>query len=173
MKYTSLLVAVFALTGCATSDGRRAGTSSPTRITQAATTPLSDLNLVRAEIPPILYAAQKGPYALPSDRSCGALGVEIQALDSALGADLDTPATPANPGLIERGTDAAGQAAASLIRGAAEDLVPFRGWVRKLTGAERYSKEVAAAIAAGTIRRAFLKGLGQAGDCPVPAAPRR
>jgi hypothetical protein len=45
--------------------------------------------------------------------------------------------------------------------------------VRKLTGAERYSKEVAAAIAAGTIRRTFLEGLGQAADCPVPAAPRR
>jgi hypothetical protein len=49
----------------------------------------------------------------------------------------------------------------------------FRGWVRKLSGAERYSKQVAAAIAAGSIRRAFLKGLGQAAACPVPATPLR
>jgi hypothetical protein len=173
MKHSLMLIGFLALTACASSDGRRAGTNASTQITQAATTPLSDLNLVRAEIPSILSAAQKDPYALPSDRSCGALGDEIQALDSALGADLDTPPTPSNPGLVERGAGAAGQAAASLVRGAAEDLVPFRSWVRKLTGAERYSKEVAAAIAAGTIRRAFLKGLGQAADCPAPAAPRR
>jgi hypothetical protein len=51
--------------------------------------------------------------------------------------------------------------------------VPFRGWVRKLSGAERYSKEVAAAIAAGTVRRAYLKGLGEAKGCAAPAAPSR
>jgi hypothetical protein len=31
---------------------------------------------------------------------------------------------------------------------------------------------VAAAIAAGTIRRAYLKGLGAAAGCAAPAAPR-
>ena len=65
-----------------------------------------------------------------------------------------------------------GGAAVGALRGAAEGVVPFRGWVRKLSGAERYSKDVAAAIAAGTIRRAFLKGLGQAAGCTAPAAPR-
>jgi hypothetical protein len=45
-------------------------------------------------------------------------------------------------------------------------VVPYRGWVRKLTGAERYSKEVAAAIAAGTVRRAFLKGVVVTRGCP-------
>lgn len=44
--------------------------------------------------------------------------------------------------------------------------------MRKLTGAERYAKEVSAAIAAGTIRRAYLKGIGQAAGCAAPAAPR-
>jgi hypothetical protein len=43
--------------------------------------------------------------------------------------------------------------------------------VRKLDGAERHSKEVAAAIAAGSVRRAFLKGVGQALGCQAPAAP--
>lgn len=51
-------------------------------------------------------------------------------------------------------------------------MIPFRGWVRKLTGAERYSRKVSAAIAAGAIRRAYLKGLGQAAGCAAPAAPR-
>jgi hypothetical protein len=79
---------------------------------------------------------------------------------------------PADPGLVERGTGAVGQAAIGAVRGAAEGVVPFRGWVRKLTGAEQYSKDVAAAIAAGTIRRAFLKGVGQANGCVGAAAPR-
>ena len=42
----------------------------------------------------------------------------------------------------------------------------------KLSGAERYSREVAAAIAAGTIRRAYLKGVGASTGCAAPAAPR-
>jgi len=41
----------------------------------------------------------------------------------------------------------------------------------KMSGAEHYSREVAAAIAAGTVRRAYLKGLGDARGCAAPAAP--
>ena len=143
------------------------------KLASAATAPLSDLNLVRANIPPALATAQRAPYAAPADASCAGIAAEVQALDEALGADLDTPATPGNPGLIERGSSAAGDAMVGAVRNTAEGVIPFRGWVRKLTGAERYAKEVAAAIAAGTVRRAYLKGLGQAASCAAPAAPRR
>lgn len=136
------------------------------QVGSAAVTPLNDLNLVQAPIPPALQAAQRQPYGLPADRSCTALAAEVRGLDEVLGPDLDAPATPANPGLIERGGQAVGDAAAGALRSAAEGVVPFRGWVRKISGAERYSKDVAAAIAAGTVRRAFLKGLAQAGNCP-------
>lgn len=166
MKWIFSIVLLVVATACASSK-RDAG-----QFKDAASAPLNDLNLVRADIPPILSAAQKAPYAIPADHSCSALGVEIQLLDAVLGADLDTPPTPSNAGLVERGSDAAGKAAVGAVRSAAEDLVPFRSWVRKLSGAERYSREVAAAIAAGTIRRAFLKGLGQAAQCAAPAAPR-
>jgi hypothetical protein len=37
--------------------------------------------------------------------------------------------------------------------------------VRQLSGAERYSKKVAAAIAAGAVRRGFLRGLIAARGC--------
>jgi len=97
---------------------------------------------------------------------CTALAVEVRALDEVLGPDLDAPASASNPGLIERGSTAVGNAAVGAVRGAAEVVVPYRGWVRKLTGAERYSKEVAAAIAAGTVRRAFLKGVVVTRGCP-------
>ena len=162
------------LAACTTtpSDGPDLQTKTNAQITQAATVPFNDLNLVRADIPPVLVAAQKAPYALPADRSCPTLASDVRSLDAALGADLDTPATASNPSLIDRGSNAVSDAAGNALKGAAESVIPFRGWVRKLSGAERYSRDVAAAIAAGTIRRAYLKGLGQAAGCQAPGAPR-
>jgi hypothetical protein len=154
------------------------------QILEAATTPLSDLNVVRAEIPPTLVAALKAPYARPADATCQGIAAEIRALDTVLGADLDTPVTPINPNLIphtfdalfqqgtELATEAAMGAAVGAVRGATAGIVPYRSWVRRLSGAERYSKEVAAAIAAGGVRRSYLKGFGQASGCAMPAAPR-
>ncbi len=141
------------LAGCASGEGARLNT--------AATTPLSDLNLVNAPIPELLLAAQKAPYAMPADASCPALAAAVRALDEVLGPDLDAPASEANPGLVERGADAA----LGALQHGAEGVVPFRGWVRKLSGAERYSKQVAAAIAAGSVRRGFLKGVASARAC--------
>jgi hypothetical protein len=149
-----LSLSLLVLAGCASGDASK-----------AAATPLTDLNVVRAEIPAVLQAAQKGPYAAPADKACTALAADVQALDAVLGADLDAPPSDNRPSLIERSGSQA-------LQSAAEGVIPFRGWVRKLTGAERYSREVAAAIAAGTIRRAYLKGLGAAGGCAAPAAPR-
>lgn len=140
-------------------------------IAQAATTPLADLNLVNAPIPPVLLEAQRAPYADPADGTCLGLQTQITALEAVLGADLDVPPSPNNPSLIERGAGLVGQTATQQVRGAAESVVPFRSWIRRLTGAERYSREVAAAIAAGTVRRAYLKGIGQVRGCQPPAAP--
>jgi hypothetical protein len=170
------LLAALLLAGCATPMRQPAAPARADvdkRLGDAVVAPLNDLNLVRAAVPPVLASAQKAPYGAPPDLSCPALGSEIELLDAALGADLDTAVTAANPSLIERGTDAATDAVIGAVRNTTEGVIPFRGWVRKVTGAERYAKDVAAAIAAGTIRRAYLKGLGQATGCPLPAAPRR
>jgi hypothetical protein len=156
MKTALLIAMAAALVSCANSEKN---------VRDAATAPLADLNIVRAEIPPVLAAAQKAPYAAPADKTCSALATDVQTLDAALGADLDTAATDQNPSLIER-------SAGDALRSAAQGVIPYRGWVRKLTGAERYSREVAAAIAAGTIRRAYLKGIGAGAGCAAPAAPR-
>jgi hypothetical protein len=134
-------------------------------VTDAAITPLNDFNLVQAPIPPLLVAVQSRPYAPPIDVTCTALAAEVKALDELLGADLDTAPTAANPSLIERGVTLATNEAVGSLRGAAEGVVPYRRWVRKLSGAERYTADVAAAIAAGTVRRAFLKGQLTARSC--------
>ena len=161
----------------APAEAPRAAASSPSAgadaVAKAVTSPLSDLNLVNAPIPPVLRSALKAPYAPPGDAGCETLAADVRALDEVLGADLDTPPSPHNPGLVERGTKEVGNAAVGAIKSAAEGLVPFRSWVRKLSGAERYSKEVAAAIAAGTVRRAYLKGLGESRGCDAPASPLR
>lgn len=163
MKWIVCAVAL-ALSACASSSGSKG-------VSDAATTPLSDLNLVKAEIPPVLAAALKAPYLAPAGPGCEAIAAEVTQLEAVLGADLDVPPSAARPSLLERGGSAAGDAAVGALRGAAEGVIPFRGWVRKLTGAERYSREVAAAITAGSVRRSYLKGVGQARGCGAPAAP--
>jgi hypothetical protein len=142
-------------------------------VQKAALTPFSDLNLVRAEVPAVLQAARSAPYALAAQPECEALRSEISALDEVLGPDLDQRASQDKPGLLERGGEA-DQAAGKALVGAAEGAIPFRGWIRRLSGAERYERGVAAAITAGGIRRAFLKGVAAARACPAPvpaAAP--
>lgn len=182
MRILALLIAAAGLAACATPDAARTPPPAPetgeapakgsTKLADAAATPLSDLNLVRADIPLVLVAAQQDPYLVPSQPDCDQLGAQVLALDDALGPDLDAPVLLSDAGLAERGAGVVGDAAVGALRSAAEGVIPFRGWVRKLTGAERYSRAVAAAIAAGTVRRAFLKGLGQARGCLAPAAPR-
>lgn len=101
----------------------------------------------------------------PPGLDCATLASEIKALDEALGPDLDAPPSEAHRGLLERGTEATTGAAIGALQRTAEGVIPLRSWVRKLTGAERYSKRVAAAITAGGVRRALLKGLRAAQNC--------
>jgi hypothetical protein len=58
-------------------------------LTQVATQPLNDFNLLNSEIPAVLVAAQKAPYAEPAGHSCTLLLTELQALDAALGPDIE------------------------------------------------------------------------------------
>jgi hypothetical protein len=131
----------------------------------AATAPLSDLNINKEDIPTVLVNAQQNPYLMPATQSCVAIALEIRALDDALGADLDTPLSEAERSLMERASGAAGDHAVSAVKRTAEGLIPFRGWVRKLSGAERHSKRVTACIMAGSVRRAFLKGIAASQNC--------
>lgn len=163
-----LVLAVAILLSACSTHKNVAKSDVPEQIGKAVIAPLNDLNLIETTIPAALRSAQKNPYAVPVNTTCDALGKEISALNEALGADLDTPVIHTNEGLLERNVVAE---SVSAIRRTTESAVPFRNWVRKLSGAERKSKAVTSAITAGSIRRAYLKGIGQANKCQLPAAP--
>ncbi|WP_290644001.1 hypothetical protein [Aquabacterium sp.] len=160
------LVLVVLLSACASKGTSKGMAKTQSRMTTAAATPLNDLNLVRDEIPEVLQNAAKEPYLKPADANCALVTTEIHQLDDVLGADLDAPESD-EPSLLDRGTDAAENTAVGAIQRTAEGLVPFRSWVRKLSGAERHSRRMAAAITAGSIRRAFLKGVAASQGCVI------
>lgn len=157
------LALVVLLSACAS----KSVSKTQSRMTTAAVTPLNDLNLVRDEIPEVLQNAVKAPYLKPTEGGCPIITTEVHQLDDVLGADLDAPAGSDEPSLLDRGTDAAESTAVGAIQRTAEGLVPFRSWVRKLSGAERHSRKMAAAITAGSIRRAFLKGVAASQGCVI------
>jgi hypothetical protein len=177
MRLTPLLAApIFALlAGCVTNrvneDGTIQTTSQANRsgVTGAVTAPLRDVNVLRTKIPPQLLEALAEPYARPRDKGCATIIAQVRALDEALGPDLDidNPSKPRQTRL----KDQAESGAYGLMAGAAEGVIPFRGWVRKLTGAERHDRLVGDAIGAGRVRRAYLKGLGEARGCNPPGTP--
>lgn len=133
----------------------------------AASAPLRDLNVVRAKIPAVLLQALDDPYARPPRSfKCAALIALVRPLDEALGPDMDrVPVGDEN--LMDRGKSTALGVAGDL----ASDAIPFRGFVRKLSGAEAHDRLVQSAIIAGSVRRAYLKGLGESKGCMPPATP--
>ena len=127
-----------------------------------ATKPLSDMNLKKDEIPPLLIEARSHPYDLTGLGRCSSLGAAITALDSVLGDDIDIvdPKTEA-----EKRGNSVGNIAKSLIG----SLIPFGGVIREVSGANATQRQWSEAIYAGSVRRAFLKGVGQQRGCAWPA----
>jgi hypothetical protein len=48
-------------------------------------------------------------------------------------------------------------------------LIPFRGVIREISGANAHDRALREAVIAGVARRSFLKGIGQARGCRYPA----
>lgn len=124
-----------------------------------ATTPLSDLNLKKGEIPALLLTAQERPYDLTALTRCSSLVASVSSLDRILGEDIDIT----DPD----GSTSAGKVAQSAV-GA---LIPFRGLIREVSGANSQDRKLQLAIRAGMARRAFLKGVGLQRGCAYPGRP--
>jgi len=133
----------------------------------AASAPMHDMNLMRQKIPPVLLAAMADPYARPAPATCHNLSALVNELTVALGDDLDVVADEDDSTKAKRD-----RMAREGLHAGSEALLPFAGFVRKLSGAEQHDKLVLDAITAGDVRRAYLKGLGEARGCPPPATPR-
>lgn len=170
MAGLSLLV----LTGCASAKqgAMAAGERAEEKVPGALAQPLRDVNVLRTKIPRVLLEAMDRPYVPPQPNTCREIANQIRPLDEALGPDLDAPPSIDNPSAVERNGQVVGDSVASAVRGVATDIIPLRSWVRMLTGAEQHDQLVRAAIAAGAIRRAYLKGIGQQLRCLPPAAPQ-
>jgi hypothetical protein len=157
-----------ALSGCVTAspDGQVQTTNEARResVAGAVSSPLRDLNVLRTKIPPVLLAAMADPYARPANTRCPTLEGLVRPLDQALGADLDVFPVDQDDLLTRESVNGA-------VATVASSAIPFRGWVRQLTGADRHDELVQAAITAGAVRRGYLKGLGESKGCKPPATP--
>lgn len=154
MKKLSLILLCVLCIACSTT---RDADKDRKEINNALTSPLKDLNLIREKIPEVLLKAEEYPYAVPVASNCKELKQEIQALNRVLAPDIDQK-NKKTADRLQLSADAVGDASLDAIKRTTESVIPYRSWVRKLTGAERTSKMVANAIKAGNLRRAFLKG---------------
>ena len=137
-----------------TDDGVTAG--------DVALTPLSDLNLTRAEIDTLLLQARAAPYDTTGIHRCSDIIAAVRQLNALLGEDLDSAEAK------ERGVSAGHIAQWAIGR-----FIPFRGLIREVSGARAHERKVRDAIVGGMMRRAFLKGLGQQKGCRYPGRSAR
>jgi hypothetical protein len=126
--------------------------------------PLSDVNVRKKAVPPVLVAALADPYDLKGLKTCAGFVTAIDGLDAALGDDIDVAFDKSNR---EKMGNGAGAIAKSLIG----SFIPFRGVLREVSGANAQQRAWDRALYAGSVRRAFLKGMGQSKGCAYPAAP--
>lgn len=124
------VAAVVCLSVAACSTGRTADTRRG--VSGAASIPLRDVGLMRPEIPLLLRNLQY-PYATASLTDCNAVTREISQLDGVLGPESYQPARTATSGTAAAVEDQAIQAAENT----AEDLIPFRSWVRRISSQPR------------------------------------
>ena len=157
-RIAAVLAVTLGLAACATTGDKPPDTTSSGRMESAMTRPLRDLGIMRRAIPDTLAAAVASPYAVDEPVNCAVLAAEITRLDAALGPDVD--AVQAKP----RG--AAGEMLFDAFQGALD--LPFRGALRRLSGAEGRDRARAAAVLAGMVRRGWLKGVAHGAGCAAP-----
>jgi hypothetical protein len=123
----------------------------PDPLNAALTQPLQDLSVIQAQAPALLTRAATQPYQPAGD--CAAIGRERADLDAVLGPDVDAPQAEGRGGL-----------AGAVVSGVA--ALPFRGVVRRITGAHKRDQAVAATVLAGMVRRGYLRGEAAGRACP-------
>ncbi len=156
--------ALLAVCACALSTAAASAqedvTDSTPSVGDVAMTPISDLNLRKDPIPAVLLHARQDPYRNANVSTCFDVRREVGDLDAVLGDDFDT-AAPDQREMTPTGV-------AQTVIGF---FIPFRGIIREVSGANSHEYHFREAIAAGLMRRAYLKGKGEEMGCRYPAAP--
>ena len=116
------------------------------------------------EVPDKLLAIQDDPYSMAGLGRCAAIIREVQELDAVLGPDVNAQVEKS---LAKKREQTVGRVAGNV----AGSVIPFGGLIGEVTGANAERRRYAYAIYAGTVRRGFLKGVGQERGCKAPARP--
>jgi hypothetical protein len=172
-SFFAAIAVCLALAACST------GSTADTRrgVGGAASIPLRDVGLIRQEIPLLLRNLQY-PYSTAGLTDCGSVAREIGLFDAVLGPESYQPGP--NRNIWDRSGDFVEEQTIEAAESTAQDLIPFRSWVRRLSGASAAEREALRAVANGQQRRTFLRGYGASLGCPnmippppPPEAPRR
>lgn len=158
----ALLLIALGLAAPAMAQNQPRGLNNEPDAADVALTPLGDLNLRNDPIPPLLLAAREAPFDQAGIRNCADITRLVSDLDVVLGPDFDTEVPDEGGRNIS-----AGNIAQRLLG----SLIPFRGIIREVSGANEHERDFREAIAAGMTRRAYLKGRGQGMGCDYPARP--
>ncbi len=121
--------------------------------------PVRDVGITKTKIAPVLQAAVSQPYGPAGNGKCAAIVAELARLNAALGPDFDAN-TKANEDKAEKLALAGGEFLVNAI-------IPFRGVVREISGAAPAERRKAAAVAAGTARRGYLRGIAVSKGCKL------
>ena len=116
------------------------------------------------EAPAKLVAIQDNPYSLAGLGKCSAIIKEVTELNAVLGADVNEQV---DKDRAKKREETAGRVAGPVAGG----IIPFRGLIGEVTGANAERRRYAQAVYAGTVRRGFLKGVGLERGCKAPARP--
>lgn len=155
---------------CASPSAGKAVSQTRAGLADAALSPLEDLNLRQEEIPNVLEDI-KNPYEVSSDISCEDMEVQVAALNRVLPPDWDAAPKGEESSLTDKAADTASDSLLDAVADEARGLIPYRGWVRRLSGAISYDKKLKAAYEKGAHRRTYLKALGSMKGCADIARP--
>lgn len=163
-KLATVFTVCLGVVACST--GRTADTRRG--VADAAYIPLRDVNVIRPEIP-LLLRGLNYPYATATLTDCNAVAREIGQLDAVLGPESYQPGPARNA--WDRSGDFVEEQTIEAAESTAQDLIPFRSWVRRISGASRAEREALRAVANGQQRRTFLRGYGASLGCPAVIPP--
>jgi hypothetical protein len=171
MRKTSLLVVSLAL--CVALAACSSGRTADTRrgVAGAAAVPFRDVGLIRPEIP-LLLRNLDYPYSTATLTDCPAVARELASLDAVLGPESFQPGPDRN--VWDRSGDFVEQQTIQAAEDAVADAIPFRSWVRRISGASRAERDALRAFSNGQQRRTFVRGFGASLGCPnmiPPPAP--